>query len=97
MIENRTRCWNYLYPNISHLFLLSRFTLSFVIADHKFDVSFMRRHESNNCFQKMGIRLILMIAERRIRKTSTKENKILYDIATFSNVHNILSSSNITI
>lgn len=24
----------------------------------------------------MGIRLILMIAERRIRKTSTKENKI---------------------
>lgn len=76
MIENRTRCWNYLYPNISHLFLLSRFTLSFVIADHKFDVSFMRRHESNNCFQKMGIRLILMIAERRIRKTSTKENKI---------------------
>lgn len=49
---------------------------SFVIADHKFDISFMRRHESNNCFQKMGIRLILMIAERRIRKTSTKENKI---------------------
>lgn len=36
----------------------------------------MRRHESNNCFQKMGIHLILMIAERRIRKTSTKENKI---------------------
>lgn len=36
----------------------------------------MRRHESNNCFQKMGIRLILMIAERRIRKTSTKEDKI---------------------
>lgn len=49
---------------------------SFVIADHKFDVSFMRHHESINCFQKMGIRLILMIAERRIRKTSTKENKI---------------------
>lgn len=65
MIENRARC---LYPNISPLFLLPRFTLSLVIADHKFDVPFTRRRETNNCFQKMGMRLILMIVEANTKR-----------------------------
>lgn len=74
MIESRIRCRT-IYIHFSFIFII---TIHFVIADHKFDVPFTRRHETNNCFQKMGIRLILMIVKWRIRNTSpsTKENKI---------------------
>lgn len=65
----------FISKHFSFIFII---TIHFVIADHKFDVPFTRRHKTNNCFQKMGIRLILMIVKWRIRNTSpsTKENKI---------------------